>query len=115
EELDEHPKLKKLATMIEAAAQRGAELTHRMLAFARRQVLRPTQLDTNVLLNRIVDMMGHLLGEDIQVRIEASDGLWRIAADPAQMESAILNLAINARDAMPKGGALTIETRNVTL
>jgi PAS domain S-box-containing protein len=83
EELDEHPKLKKLATMIEAAAQRGAELTHRMLAFARRQVLRPTQLDTNVLLNRIVDMMGHLLGEDIQVRIEASDGLWRIAADPA--------------------------------
>lgn len=115
EELEERPKLQKLATMIEAAAQRGAELTHRMLAFARRQVLRPTQLDTNVLLNRIVDMMGHLLGEDIQVRIEASEGLWSIAADPAQMESAILNLAINARDAMPKGGALTIETKNVTL
>ncbi len=115
EALEERPKLKKLATMIEAAAQRSVELTHRMLAFARRQVLHPTQLDTNVLLNRMVDMMGHLLGEDIRVRIETSDGLWSIAADPAQMESAILNLAINARDAMPKGGSLTIETKNVTL
>tara|TARA_R110000868_G_scaffold12547_1_gene59810 strand:- start:3667 stop:6300 length:2634 start_codon:yes stop_codon:yes gene_type:complete len=115
EELGDRPKLEKLATMIETAAQRGAELTHGMLAFARRQVLRPTELDTNVLLGRMVDMIKRLLGEDIRIQIDAGENLWRVAADPAQMESAILNLSINARDAMPKGGKLTIETQNVHL
>ncbi len=115
EDLEDHPKLQKLAAMIESAAQRGAELTHRMLAFARRQVLRPTELDTNNLLARMIDMMGRILGEDIRILLETGDDLWRVAADPAQMEAAILNLAINARDAMPKGGKLTIETKNVTL
>jgi PAS domain S-box-containing protein len=115
EDLADRPRLEKLAAMIEAAAQRGAELTHRMLAFARRQVLRPSELDTNDLLNRIVDMMGRLLGEDIRIHIDPSPDLWCVAADPAQMEAAILNLAINARDAMPSGGTLTIETQNVSL
>ncbi|MDO8288432.1 MAG: ATP-binding protein [Parvibaculum sp.] len=115
EDLEDRPKLQRLAAMIESAAQRGAELTHRMLAFARRQVLRPAELDTNALLTRMIDMMGRLLGEDIRILMETSDDLWRVAADPAQMEAAILNLAINSRDAMPKGGTLTIETRNVTL
>tara|TARA_R110000824_G_scaffold390760_2_gene587472 strand:- start:150839 stop:153469 length:2631 start_codon:yes stop_codon:yes gene_type:complete len=115
EDLEDRPKLQKLAIMIESAAQRGAELTHRMLAFARRQVLRPSELDTNALLNRMIDMMGRILGEDIRIRIDTAENLWCIAADPAQMESAILNLAINARDAMPEGGTLTIETANVTL
>ncbi len=115
EELDDRPALKKLAAMIESAAQRGAELTHNMLAFARRQVLRPTELDTNMLLGRIVDMIKPLLGEDIRIQINTGENLWRVAADPAQMESAILNLSINARDAMPKGGKLTIETQNICL
>jgi len=115
EDLEDRPRLHKLATMIETAAQRGAELTHRMLAFARHQVLRPTELDTNSLLTGMTDMMGRILGEDIRIRLETSDDLWCIAADPAQMEAAILNLAINARDAMPKGGKLTIETQNVRL
>lgn len=115
EELEERPKLAKLAAMIETAAQRGAELTHSMLAFARRQVLRPTELDTNALLNRMVDMIKRLLGEDIRIQIDTGHNLWRVAADPAQMESAILNLSINARDAMPKGGKLTIETQNIYL
>tara|TARA_R110002124_G_scaffold6873_2_gene41071 strand:+ start:870 stop:3503 length:2634 start_codon:yes stop_codon:yes gene_type:complete len=115
EELEDRPPLEKLAAMIETAAQRGAELTHRMLAFARRQVLRPTELDTNVLLGRMVDMIKRLLGEDIRIQIDVGQNLWRVAADPAQMESAILNLSINARDAMPKGGKLTIETQNVHL
>ncbi|MGV8997220.1 MAG: ATP-binding protein [Parvibaculaceae bacterium] len=115
EDLEDRPKLQKLATMIETAAQRGAELTHRMLAFARRQVLRPTELDTNSLLTRMTDMMGRILGEDIRIQLVTAEDLWCIAADPAQMEAAILNLAINARDAMPKGGKLTIETLNVTL
>jgi PAS domain S-box-containing protein len=115
EELKEQPRLEKLAGMIESAAQRGAELTHRMLAFARRQVLRPSELDANALLNRMIEMMSRLLGEDVRILIETSDELWLVSADSAQMESAILNLAINARDAMPTGGTLTIETRNVTL
>jgi CheY-like chemotaxis protein len=86
-----------------------------MLAFARRQVLRPSELDANALLNRMIEMMSRLLGEDVRILIETSDELWLVSADSAQMESAILNLAINARDAMPTGGTLTIETRNVTL
>src|SRR3546814_3531856 len=101
--------------MIETAAQHGAELTHRMLAFARRQVLRPSELDVNALVQRMVEMMGRLLGEDIRIRLEMVEGLWCVAADPSQMESAILNLAINARDAMPQGGTLTTETQNSRL
>ncbi len=112
ERLEDQPELSKLAAMIETAAQHGAELTHRMLAFARRQVLRPSELDVNTLVQRMVEMMGRILGEDIRIRLETVEGLWCVAADPAQMESAILNLAINARDAMPQGGTLTIETQN---
>ncbi|HEY4344104.1 MAG TPA: ATP-binding protein [Parvibaculum sp.] len=115
ERLEDQPDLANLARMIEAATQRGAELTHRMLAFARRQVLRPAELDVNALLSRMVDMMGRILGEDIRIRIDTAEKLWCVAADPAQMESAILNLAINARDAMPQGGTLTIETQNTHL
>ena len=115
ERLEDQPELGKLASMIENAAQHGAELTHRMLAFARRQVLRPSELDVNMLVQRMVEMMGRILGEDIQIRLEMAEELWCVAADPAQMESAILNLAINARDAMPQGGTLTIETQNSRL
>lgn len=115
EQLTDRPELGNLARMIETAAQRGAELSHRMLAFARRQVLRPTELDVNALATRMVDMMGRILGEDIRIHIDLDDKLWFVAADPAQMESAILNLAINARDAMPDGGVLTIETTNTEL
>ncbi|MCE9649147.1 MAG: response regulator [Parvibaculum sp.] len=115
ERLENNPELANLSRMIESAAQRGAELTHRMLAFARRQVLRPSELDVNALLTRMVDMMSRILGEDIQVRVDNAKNLWCVAADSAQMESAILNLAINARDAMPQGGTLTIETENTRL
>jgi len=98
--------------MIESAAQRGAELIHHMLAFSRRQVLRPTDLNVNTLVTQMANLIGRTLGEDIRIRIDIADDLWLTAVDPAQMESALLNLAINARDAMPDGGTLTVETAN---
>ena len=115
ERLADRPELRHLAGMIEQAAQRGSELTHRMLAFARRQVLRPTELDVNTLVTQLTDLIGRTLGEDVRVRLDTAPGLWHVSADPAQMESALLNLALNARDAMPDGGMLTIETSNVHL
>ena len=98
---------------IRAAADRAAALTRQLLAFSRRQLLQPVQLDINQVVRSLEDMLGRLLGEDI-------DCVWRLdpeldlaIADPSQMEQVLLNLAVNARDAMPKGGRLTIETANV--
>ncbi len=113
--LEDKSDLQRLARMIESAAQRGAELIHHMLAFSRRQVLRPTDLNVNTLIAQMADLIDRTLGEDIRIRIETAPDLWLTAADPAQMESAILNLSLNARDAMPDGGTLTIETENTHL
>jgi PAS domain S-box-containing protein len=97
------------------SANRAAALTHRLLAFARRQPLDPRPLRANPLVASMEDLLRRTLGERIQLRLVLAAGLWPTRCDSNQLESAILNLAINARDAMPDGGALTIETSNVHL
>jgi PAS domain S-box-containing protein len=95
-----------------AAAERGATLTRRLLAFSRRQPLNPTRLDVRALLLGMADMLRRMLGETVQVSITAPKDLQPCVADAGQLENAMLNLAINARDAMPTGGNLTITAEN---
>jgi len=96
-------------------AQRAAQLTQRLLAFSRRQPLNPRAVDANRLLVGISDILHRTLGENIKLETIGGAGLWNIEADLSELESAILNLALNARDAMPGGGKLTIETSNAYL
>lgn len=96
-------------------AERAASLTQRLLAFSRRQPLSPKPLDLDRLASGMSDLLQRTLGEHIRLEIVTSPGLWHVEADPNQLESAILNLALNARDAMPEGGELTIETANARL
>ena len=95
--------------------KRAAQLTHRLLAFSRQQPLRPEALNANRLVSGMSDLLRHALGASIQLEAVQAGGLWRTHADPNQLENAILNLAVNARDAMPDGGRLTIETGNAFL
>ncbi len=95
------------------AAWRGADLTRRLLAFARRQPLEPARIDANGLITNSVTLLRRLLGEDIEVVLDLGEQIWPVTADPAQLESALANLATNARDAMPHGGHLSIKTSNV--
>ncbi|GEO14808.1 PAS domain-containing protein [Microvirga aerophila] len=97
------------------SANRAAALTHRLLAFARRQPLDPRSVDANRLVTSMEDLLRRTISESIQLELVPSDNLWLTLCDPNQLESAILNLAINARDAMPDGGKLTIETSNFHL
>jgi signal transduction histidine kinase/FixJ family two-component response regulator len=97
------------------AAQRGGTLTGQLLAFARKQPLAPAPIDLSANLPELVPLLKRTLGEHIEVRFVDSAGLWLAMADPAQLESAVLNLALNARDAMPGGGRLTIELANKVL
>jgi PAS domain S-box-containing protein len=94
------------------SAKAGAAMTQRLLAFARRQPLDPKPLDVNVLVNGMSELMHRALGETIEIEVVLGAGLWRIEADANELERAILNLAVNARDAMPEGGKLTVETAN---
>lgn len=96
-------------------AERAASLTQRLLAFSRRQPLAPKALDLDRLVGGMGDMLHRTLGETVRLEMVTTPGLWRVEADPNQLESAILNLAVNARDAMPRGGTLTIETANARL
>jgi len=105
----------KLARHLENAmrgAQRAATLTKRLLAFSRQQPLSPAMLDVNRALNGLSDFLRRALGEDVSLEIICGGGVWPVEADPAELEAAILNLAVNARDAMPHGGKLTIEASN---
>ncbi|UIN36885.1 CHASE3 domain-containing protein [Methylobacterium oryzae] len=97
------------------AAQRGAALTGQLLAFARKQPLAPAAIDLAATMPDLIPLLRRTLGEHIEVRYVETAGLWPAMADPAQMESAVLNLALNARDAMPGGGRLTIELGNKVL
>jgi PAS domain S-box-containing protein len=101
--------------VVQRAALRGSELTHRLLAFSRQQMLAPADIDMNAVVSGLADMIIRTLGEDIEVRTELQAGLWVTRVDPAQLESALINLCVNARDAMPDGGRLTIESANVTV
>jgi signal transduction histidine kinase len=108
----------KLAQRIGSAmhgAERAAALTKRLLAFARQQPLNPTAIDVNRLLNGLSDFLRRALGEDVSLEIVGTGGVWPVESDAAELEAAVLNLAVNARDAMPDGGKLTIETSNAYL
>ena len=106
---------RQLAEAIVGASRRAADLTGRLLAFARRQSLRPEPVSLNALIADMEPILRRTLGEDIGIETRLDPDLWTTSADRAQLEAGILNLAINARDAMPEGGRLTIETRNVSV
>ncbi|MGH6965214.1 MAG: response regulator [Phenylobacterium sp.] len=103
------------AATAESAAKRAAALTHRLLAFSRRQPLDPRAVDANRLVASMEELLRRTLGEAVELEVVRAAGLWTTLCDPHQLESAILNLAINSRDAMPDGGKLTIETANALL
>lgn len=103
---------------IEAAkdgANRAASLTHRLLAFSRRQPLKPEVIDANRMIAGMSELLARSIGETISVETVLAAGLWKTNADSSQLENAILNLAVNSRDAMPHGGKLTVETANIYL
>ena len=108
-------RLRRAADEIYKSADRAASLTHQLLAFSRRQVLEPKLLDLNEVVAEMDQMLQRLIGEDIQLVSIRRTGLGQVKADPGQIEQVILNLAVNARDAMPQGGKLTIETANVEI
>jgi PAS domain S-box-containing protein len=107
--------LRQLAVAMRHAAEHGADLTRRLLAFGRRQTLEPQPTDINELLRDMEPLMQRTLGEHIEIAFLRSSDLWSATVDRAQLENAVLNLAVNARDAMPDGGRLTIETANAEL
>jgi len=109
------PKLLKMSGTAIQATQRGADLTRQLLAFSRRQQLEPRVIDPNELVANMSKLLRRTLASNIEIKISAGDNIGRIRIDPAQLESAILNLSINARDAMLDGGKLLIETSNEQL
>ena len=100
---------------IKHAGHRAATLVCQLLAFSRKQIIQPEVIDLNEILMDLEKMLGRIIGEDIYLKMIASPGLWFVKIDPGQVEQVIMNLAVNARDAMPKGGNLTIEAANVNL
>jgi CheY-like chemotaxis protein len=104
--------LDRYITAAEGAARRAASLTHRLLAFSRRQTLDPKPTNINRLISELEELIRRTVGPSIQVEVVGAAGLWPALVDPNQLENALLNLCINARDAMPDGGRITIETAN---
>src|SRR5262249_38298316 len=113
--LTDNPRLLKQAETALKAAIRGADLTRRLLAVPRQQVLEPKVVDTNGLVSGMWDLLRRTLSGDIDLRQDLSPDAWPVKVDAGQLENAILNLVINARDAMPGGGSITLRTRNVAL
>jgi signal transduction histidine kinase len=100
---------------VKRAGERAAELTRQLLAFSRRQVLQPKVLELNGVIHELEKMLHRLLGEDVELALLTSRPIHRVHADPGQIEQILMNLAVNARDAMPRGGKLTIETADLEL
>ncbi|MEZ5830659.1 MAG: PAS domain-containing protein [Dongiaceae bacterium] len=111
----DNPALREILQEALGGALRGAELTRRLLAFSRNQPLQPAVVDLNQGLPQVATMLRRTLGEQVTIELHPGAGLWPVRVDQAQLDEAILNLAINARDAMPKGGILSIETCNAEL
>ena len=108
-------RIRRALEMSRHAAERAASLTSRLLAFSRKQALDPTPTDLNALVRNMADLLHRTLGEQVELESVLSPRLWTVEVDRNQLESAVLNLAVNARDAMPSGGKLTIETQNTFL
>jgi len=115
EAVKDRPHLAQITNMISAAAARGADLTQHLLAFARRQPLQPRSVDVNALVIEAARLLQPTLGEQIEIQSMLAHDCEPALIDPSQLSTAILNLALNARDAMPNGGKLTLETKNVVL
>ena len=115
ESLQEMPDRAELCADALSAARRGADLTRRLLAFARRQPLSPEPTDVNLLITNLSRLLNRILGEDVQIDLRLGHNIAPVMVDPVQLEAAITNLATNARDAMPHGGQLTIVTRRTRL
>jgi PAS domain S-box-containing protein len=114
-DLREGDPLKKNLEEIKSASDRAADLTRQLLAFSRKQILEMRVLDLNTVIKNLEKMVRRIIGEDIELVTFLTEGIGRVRADPGQMEQAIINIVVNARDAMPGGGKLTIETANVEL
>jgi CheY-like chemotaxis protein len=114
-ELSDKPTVLRWVQAARDSAERGANLTKMMLSFARRQPLQPMEIDPSILFRDFGEMLRRTLGEAIEIKLAAEPNQWHCEVDPGQLQSAVLNLAVNARDAMPNGGTLTIATCNVHL
>jgi PAS domain S-box-containing protein len=114
-EAGQYDKLDRYINMAQTGANRAAALTQRLLAFSRRQTLAPTPTDADRLIAGVEEIIDRTLGPQIELKVAATAGLWPVLVDAPQLENALLNLCINARDAMPDGGQLTIETSNKRL
>ncbi|MGA8149715.1 MAG: ATP-binding protein [Terriglobales bacterium] len=115
ESRDDPAKIERYAHQIQNATDRGASLTRQLLAFGRRQMLNPSVLDLNAVVTELWKMLPRLLGEDIDAVLSLDSTLGQVSADRGQLEQVIMNLAVNARDAMPQGGRLTVETTNAVI
>lgn len=114
-ELEDRPEIRVDAQQIQMAAKRAADLTRQLLIFSRRDVVKPEPLNLNVIVGDIERLLDRTLGEQVELRTEFEDELWTVIADSGQIEQIVMNLVVNARDAMPNGGVLTIDTSNVEL
>jgi PAS domain S-box-containing protein len=115
DELEDRPEVREWVLAAKKAAERGASLTNTMLTFAREQPLQSMEVDPSAVVCELVEMLRRTLGETIVINASHASDQWRCRADPGQLQNALLNLALNARDAMPKGGAVTIHTSNAHL
>src|SRR5712691_8197194 len=103
------------AAAIVRAAERGERLTRQLLAFSRQQTLRPETVDLRTRTGEIAEMLARAMPGDIEMRLDLPEGLWPVAIDPAEFDLAILNVAVNSRDAMPRGGRFDVAARNLTI
>ena len=112
---DLDPMIRRRVDEIEKTAERASNLTRQLLAFSRKQIMQPVALDINRLIESLAKMLERLVGEDIHIHRQLDENVWPIWADPVFIEQILLNLVVNARDAMPSGGKLTIQTSNLSL